>query len=36
MPPTKMGWGAFMKFADPDGNEFGVTGQALADPSGEG
>ena len=30
MPPTKLGWGTFMKFVDPDGNEFGVTGQPPA------
>ena len=30
MPPTPMGWGTFAKFADLDGNEFGLTGQALA------
>jgi predicted enzyme related to lactoylglutathione lyase len=30
MPPTPMAWGVFAKFADPDGNEFGMTSQKLA------
>lgn len=30
MPPTPMSWGVFAKFADPDGNEFGMTSQLLA------
>jgi predicted enzyme related to lactoylglutathione lyase len=30
MPPTPLGWGTFAKFADLDGNEFGVTSQQLA------
>jgi predicted enzyme related to lactoylglutathione lyase len=30
MPPTPLGWGTFAKFADPDGNEFGLTSQAIA------
>jgi lactoylglutathione lyase len=30
MPPTPLPWGTFAKFADPDGNEFGLTSQELA------
>jgi len=30
MQPTPLPWGNFAKFADPDGNEFGLTSQALA------
>jgi len=30
MPPTPLPWGMFAKFADPDGNEFGLTGQSIA------
>ncbi len=30
MPATPMPWGTFAKFADPDGNEFGLTSQPLA------
>jgi predicted enzyme related to lactoylglutathione lyase len=30
MPPTPLPWGMFAKFADPDGNEFGLTSQAPA------
>jgi lactoylglutathione lyase len=30
MPPTPLPWGMFAKFADVDGNEFGLTSQALA------
>jgi lactoylglutathione lyase len=30
MPPTALGWGMFAKFADLDGNEFGMTEQKLA------
>jgi predicted enzyme related to lactoylglutathione lyase len=33
MPPTPMGWGMFAKFADLDGNEFGLTSQQLAPSS---
>jgi predicted enzyme related to lactoylglutathione lyase len=28
--PTPMAWGTFAAFADPDGNEFGLTTQAIA------
>ena len=28
--PTQLGWGMFATFVDPDGNEFGLTSQALA------
>jgi len=30
MAPTQLPWGKFAKFADPDGNEFGLTSQELA------
>ena len=30
MPATKLPWGTFAKFADPDGNEFGMTSSKLA------
>ena len=30
MSPTPMAWGTFAMFADPDGNEFGLTSQVLA------
>jgi len=30
MPPTALPWGMFAKFADLDGNEFGMTSQAIA------
>jgi predicted enzyme related to lactoylglutathione lyase len=30
MKPTPLGWGTFAKFVDPDGNEFGMTTQAIA------
>jgi predicted enzyme related to lactoylglutathione lyase len=30
MPPTPLPWGTFAKFADDDGNEFGLTSQPLA------
>jgi predicted enzyme related to lactoylglutathione lyase len=30
MLPTPLPWGMFAKFADPDGNEFGLTTQTLA------
>jgi predicted enzyme related to lactoylglutathione lyase len=30
MPPTPLPWGTFAKFLDLDGNEFGLTSQALA------
>jgi uncharacterized protein YjbI with pentapeptide repeats len=33
MPPTALPWGAFAKFADPDGNEFGLTSQQPAGPA---
>ena len=36
MPPTPLPWGKFAKFADPDGNEFGLTSQELASGSGGG
>ena len=29
MPPTHMAWGTFAKFADLDGNEFGLTSQPI-------
>ena len=30
MPATPLPWGTFAKFADPDGNEFGLTSQEIA------
>jgi predicted enzyme related to lactoylglutathione lyase len=30
MPAKQLSWGMFAIFADPDGNEFGMTGQELA------
>jgi lactoylglutathione lyase len=30
MSPKEMPWGMFASFQDPDGNEFGLTSQALA------
>jgi hypothetical protein len=30
MRPTPLAWATFAKFADLDGNEFGLTSQALA------
>lgn len=30
MPPTALPWGSFAKFADLDGNEFGLTSQEIA------
>lgn len=30
MPPKEMPWGLFASFLDPDGNELGLTSQALA------
>jgi lactoylglutathione lyase len=31
MNPTQLGWGMFATFLDPDGNEFGLTSQELAE-----
>jgi lactoylglutathione lyase len=30
MEPTRLPWGLFAKFVDPDGNEFGITSQEMA------
>jgi predicted enzyme related to lactoylglutathione lyase len=31
MNPTQLRWGMFATFLDPDGNEFGLTSQELAE-----
>src|ERR1700730_7092467 len=36
MQPTPMAWGTFAKFADLDGNEFGLTSQVVAPGPGDG
>jgi lactoylglutathione lyase len=35
MPPTGLRWGMFAKFADPDGNEFGLTSQHIVHEGGK-
>ncbi len=35
MPPTALPWGTFAKFADPDGNEFGLTSQHIVHDGGK-